>query len=149
MLSASQARSRWHSPRIAGWNCFDPGGDPVSGAFSQMIGALSYGASRQISCFCCKWRSRQLPVGPLPPMSSACGPVTADGITPCGRGDAYLERDQRLAFSVCTEVLLFGAERRSGESSSWVTPTATDRARSAIALAPASYSPPQSSRPRW
>jgi len=49
-----------------------------------------------------------------------------------------------LQFSVCTGGLPVRCERRSGRIFQLVTPTATGQSTITIALAPASYSPPQS-----
>jgi hypothetical protein len=55
-----------------------------------------------------------------------------------------MERDQWFAdLSVQRSIFLLRLSDEAGESSSWVTPTATGQSTITIALAPASYSPPQ------
>ncbi len=121
--------------------------DPVSGAFSQMTDALSYGALATDRLLLLQGAEPSTPVG-----SAAANPirvraVAADGVTPVnGATIAWASTASNgLQFSVCSaasscSVLSYEA----GESSSWVTPTATGPSTITIALAPASYSPPQS-----
>jgi hypothetical protein len=119
--------------------------DPVSGAFSQMIGALTYGASPTDLLLLLQGSEPATPVG-----SAAANPiriraVAADGVTPVSGATIAWSSTNGLQFSVCSgdgscSVLSDAA----GESSTSVTPTATGPGTITIALAPAVYSPPQS-----
>ncbi|MGO9402002.1 MAG: hypothetical protein ACLPVW_00875 [Terriglobales bacterium] len=121
--------------------------DPVSGAFSQMTDALSYGALATDRLLLLQGAEPSTPVG-----SAAANPirvraVAADGVTPVnGATIAWASTASNgLQFSVCSAASSCSVlSDEAGESSSWVTPTATGPSTITIALAPASYSPPQS-----
>jgi IPT/TIG domain len=118
--------------------------DPVSGAFSQMIGALTYGALPTDLLLMPQRSEPATPVG-----SAAANPVrvqavAADGVTPVNGATVAWSSTNGLQFSVCgaaTSCSVLTDE--AGESSSSVTPTATGPSLITVALAPASYSPPQ------
>ncbi len=119
--------------------------NPVSGAFSQMIGALSYGALSTDLLLLLQGSEPAAPVG-----SAAANPirvraVAADGITPVSGATIVWSATNGLQFSACSgasSCSVLGDE--AGESSSWVTPAVTGPSTVTIALAPASYTPPQS-----
>jgi hypothetical protein len=120
--------------------------DPVSTAFSQMIGALTYGALPTDLLLLLQGAEPATPVG-----SAAANPirvraVAADGVTPVnGATIAWSSVTNGVQFSVCNGgVSCSVLSDEAGESWSWVTPTATGPNMITIALAPASYSPPQS-----
>ena len=101
----------------------------------------------RICCFCCKVRSRQLQWGPQAANPIRVRAVAADGVTPVsGATIAWASTASNgLQFSVCSAASSCSVlSDEAGESSSWVTPTATGPSTITIALAPASYSPPQS-----
>jgi hypothetical protein len=119
--------------------------DPVSGGFSQMIGALTYGALSTDLLLLLQGAEPATPVGSAAANAIRVRAVTADGITPVSGATMAWSAANGLQFSVCSggsscSVL----SDEAGESSSWVTPTATGQSTITIALAPASYSPPQS-----
>jgi len=121
--------------------------DPVSGAFSQMISALTYGASATDLLLLLQGAEPATPVG-----SQAANPirvraVAADGVTPVsGATIAWTSTTTNgLQFSVCSGASSCSVlSDEAGESSSLVTPSTTGPSTITIALAPASYSPPQS-----
>jgi hypothetical protein len=119
--------------------------DPVSGAFSQMTGALTYGALGTDLLLLLQGTEPATPVG-----SAAANPirvraVAADRITPVNGATIAWTATNGLQFSVCNGASTCSVlSDAAGESSSWVTPTATGPSTITIALAPASYSPPQS-----
>jgi hypothetical protein len=119
--------------------------DPVSGAFSQMIDALTYGALATDLLLLLQGAEPATPVG-----SQAANPirvraVAADGTTPVNGATLAWSATNGLQFSVCNKATSCSVPSdAAGESSSWVTPTATGVSTITIALAPASYSPPQS-----
>ncbi len=118
--------------------------DPVSGAFSQMIGALSYGAAATDLLLLLQGAEPSTPVG-----SAAANPirvraVAADGVTPVSGATVAWSALNGLQLSICNGTSSCSVlSDEAGESSSLVTPTATGQTTINIALAPASYSPPQ------
>ncbi len=119
--------------------------DPVSGAFSQMTDALSYGALATDRLLLLQGAEPATPVG-----SAAANPirvraVAADGVTPVSGATIAWSATNGLQFSACSGTSSCSVlSDEAGESSSCVTPTATGSSTITIALAPASYSPPQS-----
>ena len=119
--------------------------DPVSGAFSQMIGALSYGAQSSDLLLLLQGVEPSTPVGSAAANAIRVRAVAADGVTPVSGATVAWSANNGLQFSVCrgaTSCSVLSDE--AGESSSLATPTATGQSTITIALAPASYSPPQS-----
>jgi len=123
--------------------------DPVSGAFSQMIGALTYGASATDLLLLLQGAEPATPVGSQAANAIRVRAVAADGVTPVsGATIAWTTTataTNGLQFSACSGASSCSVlSDEAGESSSLVTPTATGQSTITIALAPASYSPPQS-----
>jgi hypothetical protein len=118
--------------------------DPVSGAFSQMIGALTYGALSTDLLVLVQGAEPATPVGSVAANALRVRAVAADGITPVNGATIAWSATNGLQFSACsggTSCSVLTDE--AGESSTSVTPTATGQSSITIALAPASYSPPQ------
>jgi hypothetical protein len=119
--------------------------DPASGAFSQMTGALTYGALATDRLLLLQGAEPATPVG-----SAAANPirvraVAADGVTPVSGATIAWSATNGLQFSACRGASSCSVlTDEAGESSSGVTPTATGASTITIALAPAVYSPPQS-----
>ncbi len=119
--------------------------DPASGAFSQMMGALSYGALSTDLLLLLQGAEPATPVG-----SAAANPirvraVAADGVTPVSGATIAWSATNGLQFSACGGASSCSVlTDEAGESSSGVTPTATGPSTITMALAPVSYSPPQS-----
>ena len=119
--------------------------DPASGAFSQMTGALTYGALATDRLLLLQGAEPATPVG-----SAAANPlrvraVAADGVTPVSGATIAWSATNGLQFSACSGASSCSVlADEAGESSSGVTPTATGTSTITIALAPAVYSPPQS-----
>ncbi len=118
--------------------------DPVSGAFSQMIGALTYGASATDLLLLLQGAEPATPVGSQAANAIRVRAVAADGITPVSGATIAWTTTNGLQFSACSGASSCSVlSDEAGESSSLVTPTATGPSTITIALAPASYSPPQ------
>ncbi len=119
--------------------------DPVSGGSSQMTGALSYGALATDLLLLLQGAEPATPVG-----SAAANPirvraVAADGVTPVSGATIAWSATNSLQFSACSAASSCSVlTDEAGESSSWVIPTATGSSTITVALAPASYQPPQS-----
>jgi hypothetical protein len=119
--------------------------DPVSGAFSQMIGALTYGALATDLLVLLQGAEPATPVGSAAANAIRVRAVAADGITPVSGATMAWSATNGLQFSACSGASSCSVlSDEAGESSSWVTPTATGQSTITIALAPASYTPPQS-----
>src|SRR2546429_1081176 len=119
--------------------------DPVSGAFSQMIGALTYGALSTDLLLLLQGAEPATPVGSAAANAIRVRAVAADGITPVSGATIAWSATNGLQFSACSGASSCSVlSDEAGESSSWVTPTATGQRTITIALAPLSYSPPQS-----
>jgi hypothetical protein len=118
--------------------------DPESGAFSQMIGALTYGALGTDVLLLLQSAEPATPVDSQAANAIRVRAVAADRVTPVRGGTIAWSGSNGLQFSVCggaTSCSVLSDE--AGESSSWVTPVATGASTVTVALAPASYSPPQ------
>jgi hypothetical protein len=119
--------------------------DPVSGAFSQMIGALTYGASATDLLLLLQGAEPATAVGSAAASAIRVRAVAADGVTPVSGATIAWSATNGLQFSACGAASSCSVlSDEAGESSSMVTPTATGPGNITIALAPASYSPPQS-----
>jgi hypothetical protein len=118
--------------------------DTVSGAFSQMISALTYGASATDLLLLLQGAEPATPVGAQAANAIRVRAVAADGVTPVSGATIAWSATNGLQFSACGGASACSVlSDEAGESSSWVTPTATGASTITIALAPASYSPPQ------
>ena len=119
--------------------------DPVNGAFSQMIGALTYGASATDLLLLLQGAEPATPVGSQAANAIRVRAVAADGVTPVSGATIAWTTTNGLQFSACSGASSCSVlSDEAGESSSLVTPTATGPSTITIALAPASYAPPQS-----
>jgi len=118
--------------------------DPVSGAFSQMTGALTYGALAADRLLLLQGAEPATPVGSQAANAIRVRAVAADGVTPVSGATIAWSATNGLQFSACSSAASCSVlSDEVGESSSWVTPTAKGQSTITIALAPASYSPPQ------
>ncbi|MGA8067199.1 MAG: hypothetical protein WCA47_07700 [Terriglobales bacterium] len=119
--------------------------DPASGAFSQMIGAVTYGAAATDFLLLLQGAEPSAPIGSQAANAIRVRAVAADGVTPVSGATIAWSATNGLQFSVCGAAGSCSVlSDEAGESSSWVTPSATGPSTITIALAPASYSSPQS-----
>jgi hypothetical protein len=119
--------------------------DPANGAFSQMIGALNYGAMSTDRLLLLQGAEPSTPVGSEAANAIRVRAVAADGITPVSGATIAWSATNGSQFSACSGASSCSIlSDEAGESSSLVTPTATGQSTITVALAPASYSPPQS-----
>ncbi|MGD0467776.1 MAG: Ig-like domain-containing protein [Terriglobales bacterium] len=119
--------------------------DPVTGAFSQMTSALTYGALATDLLLLLQGAEPATPVGSAAANAIRVRAVAADGITRVSGATIAWSASNGLQFSVCSRTSSCSVlSDEAGESSSWVTPTATGQSTITIALAPLSYSSPQS-----
>jgi hypothetical protein len=118
--------------------------DPVTGAFSQMIGALNYGAEATDLLLLLRGSETATPVGAVAASPLRVRVVAADGVTPVSGATIAWSSTNGLTFSTChgsTSCSVLSDEM--GQSASMVTPTVAGVSTITIALAPASYPAPQ------
>ena len=118
--------------------------DPATGSFSQMQGALTYGAATSDLLFLLNGESQTSPIGGQSPNLIRVRATASDGVTPVNGATIVWSTTNGAGLSVCNgstscSVLTDGA----GESASWATPAALGQATISIALAPAVYQPAQ------
>jgi hypothetical protein len=118
--------------------------DPVSGGFSQMIGALTYGASSTDLLLLLQGSEPASVVGAPAANPLRVRAVAADGVTPVSGATIAWSATNGLQFSACGGAAACSVlSDQVGESASLVTPTAIGQSTVTIALAPASYTTPQ------
>ncbi len=118
--------------------------DPVTGGFSQMTGALAYGALATDQLLLLQGGEPATAVGSQGANAIRVRAVAADGVTPVSGATIAWSATNGLQFSACKGASTCSVlSDEAGESSSWVTPTATGPSSITVALAPLSYSPPQ------
>ena len=118
--------------------------DPVNGAFSQMIGALTYGAAASDLLQLLQGTEPPTPVGAQAPNLIRVRATAADGVTPVNGATIVWSSTNGIEFSACGEASsCIVLSDTAGEASTWVTPTATGPGTITAELAPASYSPAQ------
>jgi hypothetical protein len=118
--------------------------DPVSGGFSQMIGALTYGASSTDLLLLLQGSETASVVGAAAANPLRVRAVAADGVTPVSGATIAWSATNGLQFSACGGAAACSVlSDEGGESASLVTPTAIGQSTVTIALAPASYTTPQ------
>ncbi|MGB8011229.1 MAG: hypothetical protein WCF68_06430 [Terriglobales bacterium] len=122
--------------------------DPASGAFSQMSGALTYGASSTDLLLLLQGAEPSTPVGSQASNALRVRAVAADGVTPVSGATISWSTTNGTQLSACSAASSCSVlSDEAGESSSLVTPTATGPSTITIALAPLSYQPPQTQQP--
>jgi hypothetical protein len=119
--------------------------DPVSGAFSIMTGALTFGAASTDILVLLEGVNPPTPVG-----TQAANPVTvrvvaSDGITAVNGATVGWTATNGATLSACAGVSTCSAvSDEGGIASTWVTPAATGNAVITATLAPGVYSPAHS-----
>jgi hypothetical protein len=118
--------------------------DPTTGAFSQMIEALTYGASVTDLLLLLQGAEPATPIGSEAAYPIRVRAVAADGVSPVNGATVAWSATNGLQFSACNGASSCSVlSDEAGESASLVTPVATGASTITIALAPASYSTPQ------
>lgn len=109
-----------------------------------MIGALTYGAMATDLLLLLQGAEPSTPVGAAAADRIRVRAVAADGLTPVSGATVAWNSTNGMQFSICNGVSSCSVlSDETGESSSWLTPTATGQSTITIALAPASYLPPK------
>lgn len=118
--------------------------DPVTGSFSQMIGALTYGAAASDELVLLQGAEPSTPIGAQAASLLRVRAVASDGVTPVNGATVAWSATNGTQLSLCGGVSSCSVlTDEVGESSTWVTPTALGQSTILAQLAPASYSPPQ------
>ncbi|MFZ3340982.1 MAG: hypothetical protein WA213_08880 [Terriglobales bacterium] len=118
--------------------------DPATGSFSQMQGALTYGAATSDLLILLNGGSQTSPIGAQSPNMIRVRATASDGVTRVNGATIAWSTTNGAELSVCgggmsCSVLTDGA----GESATWATAAALGQATITIALAPAAYQPAQ------
>ena len=119
--------------------------NPVTGSFSQMTGALIYGAAATDLLLLRQGAEPSTPVGSQTANPIHVRAVASDGVTPVSGATIAWSVSNGSQLSLCGGTSACSVlSDEAGESFSWLTPTATGPSLITIALAPAVYSPAQS-----
>lgn len=118
--------------------------DPVSGSFSRMLNALTYGAAATDLLSLLQGGGQTSPLGGQAPSPIRVRATASDGITLVNGATIAWSATNGAKLSVCNGTASCSVVTdQSGEASTWVTPTALGQTAILAALAPASYSPAQ------
>jgi hypothetical protein len=118
--------------------------DPVNGGFSQMIGALTYGAAATDLLQLVQGAETATPVGGTAAAPIRVRAVAADGITPVGGATIAWSATNGLTFSACDGLNSCSVlSDETGEVATMVTPVAVGLSTITASLAPATYLTPQ------
>jgi len=119
--------------------------DPVSGAFSIMTDALTFGAASTDEVLLLQGANPPTPVGTQATNPVIVRVVASDGITPVAGATVGWTTTNGVTLSVCGGAsTCSGITDESGMASTWVTPGATGVATITATLAPGVYNPSQS-----
>ena len=119
--------------------------DPATGGSSQTTAALTYGAAASDTLIALQTSEPATAVGAEAANPVRMRAVAADGVTPVAGATIAWSTTNGAILSVCggaSSCLVLTDD--AGIASTGVTPTATGASTVTAALAPASYSPPQS-----
>jgi hypothetical protein len=118
--------------------------DPVNGGFSQMIGALTYGAAATDLLQLLQGSETATAVGGTAPAPIRVRVVAADGVTPIGGATVAWTATNGLSFSACNGTNSCSVRSdETGEAASMVTSVAVGLSTITASLAPATYLTPQ------
>lgn len=118
--------------------------DTSSGAFSQMFGAVAYGALETDLLKMLQAAEPATPVGAVAASPIRVRAVASDGTTPVSGATIAWSASNGLQFSACGGASSCSVlTDEAGESSTLVTPIAIGQSTITVALAPASYQTPQ------
>ena len=119
--------------------------DPVSGAFSVMTNALTFGAASTDQVVLLQGTNPPTPVGTQATYPVIVRALASDGITPVDGATVGWASTNGAALSICGGASNCSAiSDESGMASTWVTPAATGNMVITATLAPGVYNPPTS-----
>jgi hypothetical protein len=118
--------------------------DPVTGSFSQMFGALTYGAATSDLLILLNGGSQTSPIGAQAPNLIRVRATASDGVTPVNGATIAWTATNGAELSTCNQAASCSVlTDQDGEAATWATPTALGQATVTAALAPAAYQPAQ------
>jgi len=118
--------------------------DPSNGGYSQMLDALTYGAAADDRLFLLQGSEPATPINAQAANMIRVRATASDGVTPVNGATIAWTSTNGIKFSACNGTTSCSVlTDMSGESATWVIPTATGPGTITAALAPQSYSPPQ------
>ncbi len=118
--------------------------DPVSGAFSIMSNALTFGAAATDTFVLLQGSNPQTPVGTQAANPVIIRVVASDGVTPVGGATVGWTTTNGATLSACKGAASCSTiSDDGGIASTWVTPTAVGSAAITATLAPGVYTPAQ------
>jgi len=118
--------------------------DPLNGSFSQMLGALTYGAAASDLLVLLQGTEPSTPVGAQAAYPIRVRATASDGVTPVNGATLAWSATNGVKLSACGATSSCSVlTDESGEAYTWVTPIALGQSTITAALAPASYSPAQ------
>ena len=119
--------------------------DPISGAFSTMTSALTYGAASTDQIILLQGVNPPTPVGTQATNPVAVRVLASDGITPVDGATVGWTTTNGASLYACNGASACSViSDESGIASTWVTPTAVGTATITATLAPGVYKPAQS-----
>ncbi|MGA9388810.1 MAG: Ig-like domain-containing protein [Candidatus Sulfotelmatobacter sp.] len=119
--------------------------DPVSGAFSIMTGALTYGAAATDKILLLQGANPPTPLGTQATNPVIVKVVAADGVTSVGGATVGWSANNGTMLSACAAASSCSSiTDESGNASTWLMPAAAGVATITATLAPGVYSPAQS-----
>lgn len=119
--------------------------DPVSGAFSIMTGALTYGAASTDEVFLLQGANPPTPLGTQATNPMLVKAVAADGVTPVGGATIGWSATNGVMLSACAAASSCSVNTdENGNAATWLMPTAAGVATITATLAPGVYNPTQS-----
>ncbi len=118
--------------------------DPITGSFSQMQAALTYGAAATDLLRLIQGASQSSPIGAQAPSLIRVRATASDGVTPVNGATIVWSATNNVQLSACNQATSCSVlTDAAGEASTWATPTAIGTAAITAALAPAAYQPAQ------
>ena len=121
--------------------------DPDTGGFSQMLAAFIYGAGPTDRLLLLQGTEPATPIDAQAANLIRVRAVASDGVTPVNGATIAWSSTNGIGFSACLGATSCSVlSDADGEASTWVTPTLVGPGTIIAALAPASYSPPQTQR---
>jgi len=119
--------------------------DPVSGAFTTMTGALTYGAASDDSIVMIGGMNPSTPVGTQATNPVMVRVVAADGVTPIGGATVGWSGTNGVQLSACGGTSAGSViTDQNGNAATWLIPAAPGNATITATLAPGVYSPAKS-----
>ncbi len=119
--------------------------DPISGAFSIMTDAVTFGAAASDSIVLLQGGNPPTPVGAQAANPVSVRAVAVDGVTAVGGATVGWNATNRAGFSACGGLSSCSAiTDESGVASTWITPGAAGVSNITATLAPGVYNPAKS-----